>query len=538
MLGSVLELQGDGPAALERFRETVAADPTCSAGHAGIARLCEKAGRTDEAIDALERWAAAAQGAGDASGCGARLLHAAELDIARERFDAAEAHLRRALDATSENPRAWVLLAEILSDCDRIDEILRLAPEALAQEWASIAADAVARLSLLHARALEQRNDPATACSAYADAVRNDPRCAEAALAHARLLRARGDWTEAADALQTFCDEHPEPDHRDLAEAHYKLARLLSGPLEDIGGAIRCFERALEIAPDHPKAREPLASLLAVMPERRDEAIVHHAALLEAEPTRSASLRSLYEIAAGRDLDDLSRFGLAVLRAIGTASPNERLEAPDFLPRAIVATPALEDPIGEIARRVVQHASETLDELLGSSPEQSALTPEHFPARMRAAEREVAAAGLDRFSDEELGDLVCELAAFSLGDDAERPGSEKHLDSRLVESLDRALGRWTRRKIRRSLEETSLDQLQAIDFGAWRLAVRGLAAAVAVDAGQGDLRTALVALCREGEETPHATETEDWTTRIQGEPVANELLRRIAASWCRELAQS
>ena len=130
------------------------------------------------------------------------------------------------------------------------------------------------------------------------------------------------------------------------------------------------------------------------------------------------------------------------------------------------------------------------------------------------------------------------LAAFSLGDDTERPGSEKHLDSRLVESLDRALGRWTRRKIRRSLEETSLDQLQAIDFGAWRLAVRGLAAAVAVDAGQGDLRTALVALCREDEETPHATETEDWTARIQGEPVANELLRRIAASWCRELAQS
>ena len=186
---------------------------------------------------------------------------------------------------------------------------------------------------------------------------------------------------------------------------------------------------------------------------------------------------------------------------------------------------------------MVQHASEALDELLGNPPEQSALAQALFPARMRAAEREVAAAGLDRFSDEELGDLVCELAAFSLGDDAERPESRGQLDSRLVESLDRALGRRTRRKIRRSLEETSLDQLRAIDFGAWRLAVRGLAAAVAVDSGEGDLRAALVALCREGEETSYEMETEDWTTRIQAEPLANELLRRVATSWCSELAQ-
>lgn len=538
MLASVLELQGEDAEALERFQEAIAAEPACTPGHAGIARLCEKAGRTDEAIDALERWAAVAETNGDTSGCAARLLQAAELEIANERYEGAETHLRRALDTSSQNPRAWVLLAEILSDDDKVDEMLRLAPEALAGD--ALSADAIARLSLLHARALERGDDPAAACDAYAAAVRNDPRCAEAALAQARLLRTRGDWTEAASTLRSFCEEHPEPDHRDLSEAHYKLARLLAGPLEDMDGALRAFERVLEIAPDHTKAREPLASLLAVMPDRWSDAIVHHAALLEEQPTRSPSFRALCEIAQGRGQDDSSRFGLAVLRAIGTASPDERREAPDLLPRAIVATPSLEDPIGELARRALQQAGEVLDQVLAGPDGDSGGTREstEFAARMREAQRDVSAIGLERFSDEELGDLVCTLAAFSLGDEAEEPANDGHLDSRLVGTLDRALGRWTRRKIRRCLDGTSLDQLRAIDFGAWRVAVGGLAAAVAVDASQGDLRAAFVTLCQDGDDPASAGETEDWTARIQGEPVADELLRRVAASWCTELIRS
>ena len=62
-------------------------------------------------------------------------------------------------------------------------------------------------------------------------------------------------------------------------------------------------------------------------------------------------------------------------------------------------------------------------------------------------------------------------------------------------------------------------------------------AAGAADTGQGDLRAAIEALCRHGDEAHAASEGEDWTTRIQGEPVANELLRRVATSWCAELAR-
>ena len=154
---------------------------------------------------------------------------------------------------------------------------------------------------------------------------------------------------------------------------------------------------------------------------------------------------------------------------------------------------------------------------------------------MYATERRIAAAGLDHFSDAELTDLVCTLATLSLADDTEAPASGTLLDPAWVERLDRALSRKARRKIRQALAGISLTRVRAVDMGAWRVALRGLAAALAVDAGRGDLRRALVALTRTGDEPAENVETEDWTTRIQAQPVANELLRRVAASWCRTL---
>jgi tetratricopeptide (TPR) repeat protein len=536
MLGSALELAGD-PHALARFQDAVAEDAGCGAGHAGIARLCEKSGRVDEAVAALVGWAESARSGNDLEGAAARLCHAAEIELARDRGDAAEDYLRKSLSAAPDNARAWVLLCEILEDADRTHDVLDRTAAALSQDAVRRVEDAMARLSLLRARALERSGDPDAACTAYAQAVEHDPRGAEAALARARLQRARGEWQAAADGLHEFCEGHPEPDHRDLAEAHYKRARLLAGPLEDMQGAIQCFERALEVAPDHPKAREPLASLLAVMPERWKEAIVHHAALLEERPTRSGSFRALVQIAQRRGRTETARFGLAILRAIGSASPGESSEAPALLPRPIVSVPALEDPIGEIARRLLQQAAEGLEQVLGA-PEES--NDGDFPSLLRQAEREVCAAGLERLSDPELEGLLGTVAALALGEGPESEGPESGLAPDVARGLERALGRWSRRKLRRTLDGTSAQQIAAIDVASWRVAVAGLAAAVAVDRNQGDLRTALVALCghaggwASGDgEAPG--ERIDLCTRIAGSPFANELVRRVAASWCQEL---
>jgi tetratricopeptide (TPR) repeat protein len=551
----VLELAGESSAALERFREAVRADPAREAGHAGVARLCEKTGRIDEAIEAFEGWANAARGQDDPAGSAARLLRAAEIELAHGRVQAAESHLRSAVEAAPEKARAWVLLAELLADADRVDQLLELVPDALSNAAVLLVDDAVARLALLRARALEERDDPSTACDAYAQAVARDSRCAEAALAQARLLRARGEWAEAAQSLRDFCDHHPEPEHRDLAEAYYKLAGLLSGPLEDMDGAIRCFERTLELAPDHPKAREPLASLLAVMPHRWTDAIVHHAELLDEKPTRTASYRSLHQIALSRENIEASRFGLAVLRAIGAASPAERAEAPDFLPRPVIAQARLEDPIAEIARRLVQHAAETIPGVLLADTGQdegedatSSSSADDFATRFRSAEGDVAIAGLEVLSDEALGDLLATLTALALGEESGEELLESSLDDDLLKALERGLGRWTRRKMRRLLDGTTLKQVRALDPGAWRIAVRGLAATVAVDLGHGDLRSALVYFCTHEfcthelftnqQEDRTIADADDLTARIAGSAIAEELLRRVAASWCQELVRS
>jgi tetratricopeptide (TPR) repeat protein len=535
MLGSVLELADESAAALERFGRAVEVDPSCGAAHAGVARLCEKAGDTDQAVAALEGWAETARQEGDAAGCAARLLHAAEIELHQGRFDDSETHLRQSLEACADNARTWVLLTELLAEADQIDAVLELAAEALDQPSVSALPDAVARLSLLHARSLEQRDDPNAAAAAYGAAVQNDPRCGEAALARARLLRSVGQWQEAADCLREFCMDHPEPEHRDLAEAQYKLARLLSGPLEDMDGGIRCFERALEIAPDHPRARVPLAGLLAVMPERWNEAVIHHAAILDEDPTRSASIRALVTVARGRENREGALFGSSMLRAIGSASPAERTDAPGCLSRPLVSTPSLEDPIGEVARRLVQHASEALDQLL---PPEDGTTADAFGRSLRESERELCAPRLDTLSDDELSDLLAMLAGLALGDEpGDMPRPETEFGRNLEEALERAVGRWTRRKMRRTLDGTSLGQIRAIDPSSWRAAVRGLAAAVAVDANQGDLRNALVHLCRDSEDASPIADSDDLSARIAGSGDAAELLRRVAANWSQQLVR-
>lgn len=535
MLGSVLELAGEPEAALDRFRQAVARDASCGAAHAGVARLCEKADRVDEAVGALEAWGRSCRVAGDRAGCAARHLRAAELELARGHDDDARLQLHACLAADPRNARAWVLLVETLAETDRSDEILRRVPEALCLDEVEAVPDAVARLSLLYARALERRGDTVTACEAYAEAVSHDARCAEAALARARLLRARGEWQQAVDCLRAFCEGHPEPDHRDLAEVHYKLARLLAGPLEDMQGAIRCFERALEIAPDHPRAREPLASLLSVMPERWQQAVTQHVALLHEEPTRATSIRALVRIARARHDDDGARFGLALLRAIGAASPSERSDAPPCLPALIAPDPALEDPNEELARRLVQHAAEALEQVLPADPSPDEANGD-FVARRDRALRELSAPGLESLSDAELGDLLATLAAMALGDEADRAWGQGALDASLARKLDRALGRWTRRKMRRLLEGSSFGAIETIDAGHWRIALRGLAAAVAVDLAQGELREALLRLCDVDVEA--GSENDDLSDRIQTAPEAAELLRRAASGWCRELLES
>jgi tetratricopeptide (TPR) repeat protein len=341
--------------------------------------------------------------------------------------------------------------------------------------------------------------------------------------------------------LRAFRDDHPEPAHHDLADVHYKLARLLAGPLEDVHGAIECYERALEIAPNHGRAREPLASLLVHLPERWKDAIRHHAQLLRDEPTRSASIRALQQIADRRGHEQASLFGLAILRALGSASPSERAQAPEVLEAPIRGARELLDPIWEMARQLAEDSAELLERVLEDADEESTSSSgsdDGFTAAVTRIEHSLCPPALSRLRNEEVSDLLCTIADVAVGEDSGRPPRvDEEVDeeqSELATAIHYALGRRTRRKLRRTLDGTTPELMRTIDLDAWRAAIRGMAAARALEDSPQTLRRALLELSIEPGETS-TTETDDLSARMAGSEAACDLLRQLEAAWCNEL---
>ena len=79
----------------------------------------------------------------------------------------------------------------------------------------------------------------------------------------------------------------------------------------------------MALTPDQLPAREALAALYGDDPEHEAAAIENHKQLLDADITRSASLRALGAIYARRGLADRARCCHEVLALLGTATPPE-----------------------------------------------------------------------------------------------------------------------------------------------------------------------------------------------------------------------
>ncbi len=525
-----LEHESDNSTALARYQEALEIDPSLSMAHEGSVRIHEQAGRDDLAVSALESWICQDEDRGSRA---RSHLQAAEHLLNNGDLEASEAHLRKALSEDADLQRTWVLLSELLLDLDRTEEALSTGDLALEHVTER---ELRARVSLIRGRVLDQREEVRKAAEAYGDAARGDARCAEAALAEARLLRSMGDWYAAAEALERFASAHPEPDSLELAQIHLERGRLMSGPLENVQQAICCYERALELRPGLSQARKPLATLLAHVPGRWEDAVCHHQDLLGDNPTRQSSLRALLEISRRRDLEKSSSLGLAVLRALGIASPEEVAYSPDSLPVQLRATPPLEEPTWETVRQICKIAAQEIGEVLAeTSPPARAgdQAMQDFWAHVGEAEASLTAPGLCWLPSEQLSSIVYTLTALSAD-----PGGNCN-DGPYLHSLDGSLGRWTRRKIRKSLEDTAIRDVQAIDYQRWREQIRLLAACKALDTTGGDLRTALIALASEeqGEDWAGPSESADITALVAGSDLALQLLGRAVDAWCREISR-
>ncbi|MGI9432972.1 MAG: tetratricopeptide repeat protein, partial [Myxococcota bacterium] len=348
LLAEAEEAAGRTEDALEHFREAITLDAERDETHAGLTRSLVRTERREEAIEALQAWALRAEDEGDRA---SRLLQAAELELERpsgEGAAAAESLLDAAVAAAPETVTAWVLLCQLQWSQGRVEELVDTTGRALEQ---TLDGPTHARLSLLRGRALEQRGAADDAAVAFQSACEADPRCAEGALSAARLRRSLGEWQDAANVLQRFVERAPEDATRLAAPALHQLGRLLAGPLEDVEGAIAVYRGALESDPELEEAQDALADLLVHRSAHWDEAADRHRELLARNPARLASLRGLLRIARGRENPDRIAAGLSILRALGVATPDERIEAPARPPQASGARPSLGDPLSEAIRR-------------------------------------------------------------------------------------------------------------------------------------------------------------------------------------------
>jgi tetratricopeptide (TPR) repeat protein len=124
---------------------------------------------------------------------------------------------------------------------------------------------------------LKKKGDIAGAQARYHEAIRLDPRYAEAHYNQAILLAERGDLNEAISEYKKTIDLD-----RNYAEAHFNLALLLRRK-GDKDGEISEYERAIAAAPNYANAHFNLANGLV---ERGDNngAIAHYEQFLKLSP--------------------------------------------------------------------------------------------------------------------------------------------------------------------------------------------------------------------------------------------------------------
>jgi Tfp pilus assembly protein PilF len=529
ILASALAAQGDTAGALARYDEALALDGALDSAHAGRSALFEQQGELARAAGAFAEWA---QHSPQHPSRADRFVRAARLGrLAADDLLPVEAWLCAALDAEPAHATAWLDLTEWLALAGRDDDAFRAASEGAG---CVDVPHVTAALELRRARTLEARGDDSNACRSYLRAAKLDAEAVEAAFGAARLLRRAGAWLEAAECLGDFANRHR--DAATLAEVLVERARLLAGPLEDVAGALDAYRRARELAPERLDVREALGGLLAQLPESQADARTELCAVLRSEPLRTIALRRLAQLQrAGGAARDADR-GMALLRALGSSSPGERLAAPETLGFAIGGE-RLDAETDEAMREAILTVAEDWAEALPNADENAAQADAadasiaHVHAAFCAAQRVLGGPALAVLSPGAFARSAEALVCTALG-----------TASSLVASRDalavagRMSGRAIRR-LRRALGAVDADTLRRFDFDAWTAALRGLALACAVDRCDGDLRAAL--LCAQLAEspagTPPAPVEADLVPWVSGSAVARDLVGRAVRAWLESL---
>ena len=492
-------------------------------------RLCVEAGREEEALRCARKLADAAAEPAERA---ARLVEAAR--ICRTAGGDPVPLLEEALRTDPDHGGARLelgLALEAAGMLSRALDVLRGDGRLLGAAGGEAAARLEAGIRILGR--LGRRREASRCCELL---LAENPDRVDIALLRARLDREEGRFEDAARGLARFAATANAVPATAQARVLVELGRLRAGPLGDTPGAREAFRRALDLDPGCEVAEAELADLLVELPDATPEALARHLALLDRHPTRPASLRALHRIAVREGPAEAAAAAAELLRALARPDPASS-DAPPTAPAAsgrlrVVDTPGLEDPLHERLRRMAVSCAREISKALGASEglRRATTGDGDFLAACLVTEQELCGAALVPLSDEEFAGVLSLVASLALGSDPVRG------DGRLVNALARALGRRARRRARRCLGDLSADLLGEVDFADLRRRLRGLAAALAVDRSGLALAAALDALCRTPEPGPEAAAPEFRRDAVERDPVASDLVRRVARAVAREVA--
>ena len=306
-------------------------------------------GRHDGARDALERvqaespdhlpallaraelearageWPAAVQALGRIAEHGDEVLRREAL------FRLLKAQLGPALDVEGARRSAQSLCALTGSDAPSLALAYRAADAAGAHDEAieilerltaqkDVSDDDCARYELELATRYEQHRGDAVKAIEILGRMRVQERRREAIERLMALGEKSNRWDVAAVALEQALERPGGLDPSWEVAIRSRLASLLEGPLGRKEAAVRQYERVVELDASQIPVLERLAHLTADDPKK---AMVHHRALIAADPTRLASYRTLRKLALAVSDDDAAFLVEAVLDGAGEADEEE-----------------------------------------------------------------------------------------------------------------------------------------------------------------------------------------------------------------------
>jgi hypothetical protein len=218
-------------------------------------------------------------------------------------------------------------------------------------------------------------------------------------------------------------------------------------------------------------------------------------------------------------------------RGLGTASPYEADEDISMAAPFVTEAAILADDRFEILRRIAVEASPELATALGTgaSPPPTVAREDEvvwFRSRVLAVQGELSSATLLTRSATDVGAVLRLVVDLVL--------EPNHVtgDGNLVNALSEAIGRRRRRKLRKILgEDVTPGMFADVDWEAWGIEMRALAAAEALRRDGVSLRTALVALAGETERARDLRTEAHLAPHVEADPIARAFLVRVVGDW-------